>query len=87
MLNVHSWIRQSLAAKSLDWDAIESDGHRSLVGAPAPNRFAVHNRRDILDAPLQVFELLRVALLEVFAGFLNHGFKEPQTGDTKVKKF
>ena len=87
MLNVHPWIRQSLATKSLNWDPVEGDGHRVLICAPAPNRFAVHNRRDILDAPLQVFELLRVALLEVFAGFLNHSLKEPQTGDTKVKKF
>ncbi len=85
MLDVHSGVGQSLPAESFDGYAIQRDGHRSLVGAPASNWLAIHNRWHVFDAPAQRFEILWIAVLQVFAGLLHHRFKKAQPGYPEVK--
>lgn len=86
MFDVHSGVGESLTAKSFDWNSVKGDGHGALSSTPPSNRFPVDYRRDIFDVPLELFEIFGIAILQIFASFMNYRLKKSQARDAKVKE-
>lgn len=65
---MNSWIRDAFFAKALNWYSVQSDGHGALSGTPALDLFALFEKRDLFNSPVQVLEVLGKAFTKVVAG-------------------
>lgn len=58
LFDMDSRIGNALFAKTFDWDSIQGDGHGALLGAPAPDFFAILKIGDLFNSPFQIPQIL-----------------------------
>lgn len=86
MFNVHSWVRESLPTEALNRNSVERDCPARFISAPALNWFALDNRRHILNLPVQLGEIRRIAVDKVITGVCHNRFEKALAGYTEVEK-